>query len=106
MTLSAHDVGGLIMPPGMIMTRDTRRGDAGHGCRRPAAATAAYDVDTRGDEVLEPARVEDGVKVFEPDRVADPLGDPPGVTVDAYAYNGQIPGLGCRSPRATGSAST
>jgi hypothetical protein len=23
MTLSAHDVGGLIMPPGMIMTRDT-----------------------------------------------------------------------------------
>jgi hypothetical protein len=58
----------------------------------PRAATAAYDVDTRGDEVLEPARIEDGVKVFELTVSQIRWEILPGVTVDAYAYNGQIPG--------------
>ncbi len=93
MTLSAHDVGGLIMPPGMIMTRDTpAEAMRDMAAVDPRAATAAYDVDTRGDEVLEPARVEDGVRVFELTVSQIRWEILPGVTVDAYAYNGQIPG--------------
>jgi len=93
MTLSAHDVGGLIMPPGMIMTRDTpAEAMRDMAAVDPRAATAAYDVDTRGDEVLEPARIEDGVRVFELTVSQIRWEILPGVTVDAYAYNGQIPG--------------
>lgn len=93
MTLSAHDVGGLIMPPGMIMTRDTpAEAMRDMAAVDPRAATAAYDVDTRGDEMLEPARVEDGVRVFELTVSQIRWEILPGVTVDAYAYNGQIPG--------------
>src|SRR5215207_3292231 len=93
MTLSAHDVGGLIMPPGMIMTRDTP-GEAMRDMAAvdPRAARASYDVDTRGDRLLEPARVEDGVKVFELTVSLVRWQILPGVSIDAYAYNGQIPG--------------
>ena len=49
-------------------------------------------MDTRGDEVLEPARIEDGVRVFELTVSQIRWEILPGVTVDAYAYNGQIPG--------------
>jgi FtsP/CotA-like multicopper oxidase with cupredoxin domain len=93
MTLSAHDVGGLIMPPGMIMTRDTP-GEAMRDMAAvdPRAVRASYDVDTRGDRLLEPARVEDGVKVFELTVSLVRWEILPGVSIDAYAYNGQIPG--------------
>lgn len=66
MTLSAEDVGGLIMPPGMIMTRDTpAEAMEDMAAVDPRDVTSAYDVDTRGDEVLEPSRIEDGVKIYE-----------------------------------------
>ena len=63
--LSARDVGGRIMPPGMIMDRDTpaaamRDMSAVH----PRYYTAEYGLDTRGDRELVP-RLEDGVKVFD-----------------------------------------
>jgi FtsP/CotA-like multicopper oxidase with cupredoxin domain len=93
MTLSAHDVGGLIMPPGMIMTRDTP-GEAMRDMAAvdPRAVVASYDVETRGDRLLEPVAIEDGVKVFELTVSLIRWEILPGVAIDAYAYNGQIPG--------------
>jgi hypothetical protein len=95
MTLSAHDVGGLIMPPGMIMTRDTP-GEAMRDMAAvdPRAVVASYDVETRGDRLLEPVAIEDGVKVFELTVSLIRWEILPGVAIDAYAYNGQIPGRG------------
>ena len=61
LTLSAHDVGGAVMPPGMIMPRDT----PGEAMREMSAVdprTASYRAaaDSRGDQEL-PARLENGV---------------------------------------------
>jgi len=92
LTLSAHEVGGLIMPRAMTMDRDTPA-DAMRDMSfaDPRRSTATYALDTRGDQELAP-RIENGVKVF--DLTAAPIRWTilPAVTVDAYAYNGQIPG--------------
>jgi manganese oxidase len=92
MRLSARDVGGLIMPRGMIMDRDT----SAEVMRDMAAAdprrvTASYGLGARGDQEL-PFRLESGVKVFDLTASVIRWTILPGVTVDAYAYNGQIPG--------------
>ncbi|ODU04685.1 MAG: copper oxidase [Pseudonocardia sp. SCN 72-86] len=93
MTLSAEDVGGLIMPPGMVMTRDTpAEAMEDMAAVDPRDVTSSYDVDTRGDEVLEPSRIEDGVKIYELTVSLIRWEILPGVAVDAYAYNGQVPG--------------
>lgn len=90
--LSARDVGGLIMPKGMIMDRDTSA-DAMRDMSYvdPRKSLQTYDLDVRGDQEL-PFKLDNGVKIFE--LVAKPIRWTilPGVTVDAYAYNGQIPG--------------
>ena len=92
MRLSAHEVGGLIMPPGMRMDRDTPA-DAMRDMSfaNPRNSTAGYALNVRGDQEV-PFVVENGVKVF--DLTAAPIRWTilPGVTVDAFAYNGQIPG--------------
>jgi FtsP/CotA-like multicopper oxidase with cupredoxin domain len=92
MRLSAHEVGGLIMPRGMIMDRDTPA-DAMRDMSYadPRKSTTIYPIDATGDQEL-PFRMDNGVKVFE--LAASPVRWTilPGVTVDAYAYNGQIPG--------------
>jgi FtsP/CotA-like multicopper oxidase with cupredoxin domain len=90
--LSAHDVGGTIMPPGMIMTRDTpgaamRDMSAIH----PRYVTAEYGLDRRGDQELAP-RVEGGVKVFDLETSIIRWQILPDVRVDAFAFNGQVPG--------------
>jgi manganese oxidase len=92
MRLSAHDVGGLIMPPGMAMFRDTPA-DAMRDMSyaNPRYATASYGLDVRGDQDL-PYREDNGVKVFELAPAPIRWTILPGVTVDAFAYNGQIPG--------------
>lgn len=93
MTLTAHQVGGLIMPPGMIMTRDTpAEAMQDMAAVDPRDVTGSYDVETRGDNVLEPSRIENGVKVYELTVSLIRWEILPGVPVDAYAYNGQIPG--------------
>lgn len=92
MGLSAHEVGGKIMAPGMIMGFDTP-GDA----MRDMAAVDPRDVafvapaDAKGAQVLAP-RVENGVKVF--DLTASVIRWPilAGQTVEAYAFNNQVPG--------------
>ncbi|TGP21807.1 MULTISPECIES: DUF4396 domain-containing protein [unclassified Mesorhizobium] len=92
LTLSARDVGGVIMPQGMIMDRDTPA-DAMRdmAAADPRLVTASYDLAAKGDQEL-PFRMENGVKVFElrPSVVRWQI--LPDVAVDTYAYNGQIPG--------------
>ncbi|OHV70322.1 copper oxidase [Mesorhizobium sp. LCM 4577] len=92
LSLSARDVGGVIMPQGMIMDRDTPA-DAMRdmAAADPRLVTASYGLSARGDQDL-PFRMENGVKVFElrPSVVRWQI--LPDVAVDAYAYNGQIPG--------------
>jgi manganese oxidase len=92
MRLSARDVGGAIMPPGMVMGWDTpaeamRDMSAVHprqvGFTAPAAA--------QGDQVLAP-RLEGGVKVFELDASVVRWNILPDVQVEGYAFNHQIPG--------------
>ncbi|MBY3134620.1 DUF4396 domain-containing protein [Rhizobium laguerreae] len=92
MTLSAPDVGGVIMPPGMIMDRDTpAEAMLDMAAIHPRYITATYGLDTRGDRALEP-RIEGGVKVFDIETKVVRWTILPGITVDAYTFNGQLPG--------------
>jgi FtsP/CotA-like multicopper oxidase with cupredoxin domain len=92
MRLSARDVAGAIMPPGMIMGPDTpaeSMRDMAAVDPRLVRRTAAADA--RGDVVLEP-RLENGVKVFELETSVVRWNILPDVQVEGYAFNGQIPG--------------
>ena len=92
LSLGARDVGGLVMPPGMIMTRDT----PGQAMRDMAAvdpSTVSYraPADARGDQPLEP-RIEDGVKVYDLEASVIEWNILPYERVMAYAFNHQVPG--------------
>lgn len=92
LSLSARDVGGVIMPAGMIMDRDTPAAAMRDmAAANPNAVTASYGVEVRGDREL-PYRLDGGVKVFELTASVIRWTILPGITVDAYAYNGQVPG--------------
>jgi FtsP/CotA-like multicopper oxidase with cupredoxin domain len=92
LSLSARDVGGAVMPLGMIGTYDT----PGQAMREMAAIEPRHVLytakpDARGDQPLEPS-IENGVKVFDLDASVikwNILGD---VQVMAYAFNRQVPG--------------
>ena len=92
MRLSSRDVGDSIMPPGMIMDRTT----SADAMRDMAAANpndvrASYGLNVRGDRPIA-FRLENGVKVFDLTPSVIRWTILPGVTVDGYGYNGQIPG--------------
>ncbi|MEO7384766.1 MAG: multicopper oxidase domain-containing protein, partial [Novosphingobium sp.] len=92
MRLSTRDVGDSIMPPGMIMDRTT----PGEAMRDMAATNpndvrASYGLNVRGDRPLG-FRLENRVKVFDLTASVIRWTILPGVSVDGYAYNGQIPG--------------
>src|SRR5213079_2709086 len=90
--LSAHDVGGAIMPPGMIMDRNTPAAAMiDMAAVDPRDVVATYGLDVRGDRELAP-RIENEVKIFDLDTAVIRWSILPGVTVDGYAFNGQIPG--------------
>ena len=92
LSLSARDVGGAIMPPGMIMDFDTPAAAMLEmSAIRPRDVGYRAPKDARGDQVLAP-REENGVKVFDLTASVIRWNILPGVTVDAYAYNQQIPG--------------
>jgi manganese oxidase len=92
LTLPARDVGGAIMPPGMIMDRDTpAEAMIDMAAVDPRDVTAMYGLEARGDQELT-SRIENGVKVFDLETSVIPWTILPGVTVDAYAFTGQIPG--------------
>ena len=90
--LSARDVGGAVMPPGMIMLRDT----PGKAMRDmaavdPRAVSYTAPLDARGDQTLTP-RVENGVKVFDLELSVIKWYILPDKQVMAYAFNKQVPG--------------
>jgi manganese oxidase len=90
--LSARAVGGAMMPPGMIMDRNTpAEAMLDMAAVDPRDVVARYGLDTRGDRDLEP-RIEGNVRVFDLEASVISWMILPGVTVDAYAFNGQIPG--------------
>jgi FtsP/CotA-like multicopper oxidase with cupredoxin domain len=57
----------------------------------PRTVRTTYGLDVRGDRELAP-HMESGVKVFDLDTRVIRWTILPGVTVDAYAFNGQVPG--------------
>ena len=90
--LSARDVGGAVMPPGMIMLRDT----PGKAMRDmaavdPRAVSYTAPPDARGDQTLTP-RVENGVKIFNLELSVIKWYILPDKQVMAYAFNKQVPG--------------
>jgi FtsP/CotA-like multicopper oxidase with cupredoxin domain len=92
MNLSARDVGGAIMPPGMIMGWDTP-GEAMRDMAavHPRLVTTRAEPQARGDLPLEP-KLEGGVKVFELEAGVVRWNILPDVKVEGYAFNGQVPG--------------
>ena len=90
--LGARDVGGAIMPPGMIMTRDMP-GDAmlDMSAVDPDAITFRAPVDARGDRPLEP-RLDGDVKVYDLETSVIEWNILDYERVMAYAFNGQVPG--------------
>jgi FtsP/CotA-like multicopper oxidase with cupredoxin domain len=90
--LSARDVGGAIMPPGMINTFDLPAAAMREmAAVKPRSVSYRAPKTARGDQLLQP-RMEKGVKVFDIDASVIEWNILPGVTVQAYAYNRQIPG--------------
>ncbi len=92
LTYSAEEVGGAIMPPGMVMSRDTPAA----AMREMAAVDpgeVSYSAPTgaRGDQQLEP-RIESGVKVFDLNVSVIEWNILPDQSVEAYAFNRQVPG--------------
>ncbi len=93
LSLSAEDVGGAIMPPGMTMTRDT----AAAAMREmsavdPEEVSYTAPADARGDQALEPRIANDGTKVFDLTASVIDWNILPGEQVQAYAFNEQVPG--------------
>ncbi len=92
MRLSAHDVRGAIMPPGMFMHRDTSAAAMRDmAAVDPRDVTASYGLEKQGAQPLAP-HVEGGVKVFDLEASVIRWQILPDVSVDAYAFNGQVPG--------------
>lgn len=92
LNLSARDVGGAIMPPGMIMLRDTP-GDAmlDMAAVDPRHVSYTAPANAKGDNELQP-RIENGVKVFDLTTSVIKWNILPYEQVMGYAFNQQIPG--------------
>jgi FtsP/CotA-like multicopper oxidase with cupredoxin domain len=92
LTLSAHDVAGAIMPPGMIMDNDTPAAAMRDmAAVDPRDVTRSFGLATRGARVLAP-RLENGVKIFDLETSVIRWQILPKTWVNAYAFNGQVPG--------------
>jgi manganese oxidase len=92
LTLGARDVGGIIMPRGMIMPFDTpAQTMRDMAAVRPRHVSFVAPKYARADEVLQP-RIESGVKVYDIEALVIRWHILPDLSVDAYAYNRQIPG--------------
>src|SRR5918999_4556056 len=92
LTYSAEEVGGAVMPPGMVMSRDTPAAAMREmAAIDPGEVSYSAPAKARGDRFLEP-RVEDGVKVFDLDVSVIEWNILPNEQVEAYAFNRQVPG--------------
>src|SRR6267142_1881673 len=92
LSLSAHDVGGYIMPPGMIMDFNTPA-EAMHDMSAILPRLVSYraPADARGDQLLESPLV-NGIKVYELEASVIRWSILRDVAVEAYAFNRQVPG--------------
>lgn len=92
LAIGADEVRGVVMAPGMIMTRDTpAEAMRDMAAVDPRAVRSVAPPEARGDQVLAP-RIEDGVKVFDLETAVIEwriLADQP---MMAYAFNQQVPG--------------
>src|SRR3546814_2443949 len=92
LTLSTHDVGGAIMPPGLIMDNDTPAAAMlDMAAVDPRDVTQTYGLKVRGGREL-PPRLETGVKVFDLETSVIRWQILPNIHVNAYAFNGQVTG--------------
>ncbi|MEO6296507.1 MAG: DUF4396 domain-containing protein [Dokdonella sp.] len=92
LTLSAHDVAGAIMPPGMITDNDTPAAAMRDmAAVDPRDVTRTFGLNVRGAQDLAP-HIENGVKVFDLETSVIRWQILPKIWVDAYAFNGQVPG--------------
>ena len=92
LSLSARDVGGAIMPPGMAMARDTPAAAMREmAAVDPDEASYTAPADARGDRTLEP-KIVDGTKVFDLTVSVIDWNILTGQRVQAYAFNQQVPG--------------
>lgn len=90
--LSARDVRGAIMPPGMITDRNTpAEAMIDMAAVNPREVRSTYGLEAHGNRESVP-HIENGVKVFDLETSVIRWAILPGITVDAYAFNGQIPG--------------
>lgn len=90
--LTAEEVGGAIMPPGMIMTQETpATAMLDMAAVDPRDVTASYGLNTLGAQVLAP-HIENGIKVFDLKTSVIRWQILPTIFVNAYAFNGQVPG--------------
>src|ERR671916_1766001 len=92
LTYSAEEVGGAVMPPGMVMSRDTPAAAMREmAAIDPGEVSYAAPTEARGDQPLEP-RVQGGIKVFDLDVSVIEWNILPDQSVEAYAFNQQVPG--------------
>ncbi len=92
LSLSAQEVGEYIMPPGMIMDFNTPAETMRDmSAILPRLVSYRAPADAHGDQILQP-RIENGVKVFDIEESVIQWHILPDVTVNAYAFNRQIPG--------------
>src|ERR671913_2447098 len=92
LTYSAEEVGGAIMPPGMVMSRDTPAAAMREmAAIDPGEVSYSAPAKARGDNLLE-SRVQGGVKVFDLNVSVIEWNILPDEQVEAYAFNHQVPG--------------
>ena len=92
LTVSARDVAGVVMPPGMAVRRDL----SGASMRDmsavdPRAVRSTAPAGARGDQLLAP-RLDGAVKVYDLEAAVTGWTILPGIRVAAYTFNGQVPG--------------
>jgi FtsP/CotA-like multicopper oxidase with cupredoxin domain len=92
LAIGAHDVPGVVMAPGMIMTRDTpAEAMRDMAAVDPRAVQYVAPADARGDQEL-PPRIEDGVKVYDLEASVIEWNILSNQPMMAYAFNHQVPG--------------
>jgi FtsP/CotA-like multicopper oxidase with cupredoxin domain len=92
LNLSARDVGGAVMPPGMIMLRDTPAGAMRDmSAVNPRTVSYTAPANAQGDQTLVPT-IDNGVKVFNLTASVIKWNILPKEQVMAYAFNQQVPG--------------
>lgn len=92
LSISANDVRGAVMPPGMILTNDTpAEAMRDMAAVDPNSVSFTAPADARGDQALDP-QIENGVKVFNLDASVIKWNILPDEQVMAYAFNHQVPG--------------